>query len=93
MTRGVVPGEAVNWYLDIKMSSLYGISGGCYRPLMARKPAMEIAISLRLPSELVGKIDAWRAAQPDLPTRQRVTRIALERFLEKTPAPSPKRKP
>jgi hypothetical protein len=54
---------------------------------------MEIAISLRLPSELVGKIDAWRAAQPDIPTRQRVTRIALERFLEGTPAPKRKGKP
>jgi hypothetical protein len=58
---------------------------------MARKPAMEIAISLRLPGELVGKIDAWRAAQPDLPSRQRVTRIALERFLAETPPPKQKR--
>ena len=51
---------------------------------------MEIAISLRLPSELVTKIDAWRARQPDLPSRQQVTRIALERLLEKAPAPKRK---
>jgi hypothetical protein len=51
---------------------------------------MEIAISLRLPSELVAKIDAWRREQPDLPNRQQVTRIALEQFFEKTPAPKRK---
>ena len=80
-------------YSDIAMSSLYEIRGSCYPPPMARKPPMETAISLRLPDWLVSRIDAWRAAQPDLPSRQQVTRIALERFLEKPPAlPPPKRK-
>ncbi len=54
---------------------------------------METAISLRLPNELVTKIDTWRATQPGLPSRQQTTRIALERFLERTPAPKPKKKP
>jgi hypothetical protein len=54
---------------------------------------MEVAISLRLPTELVARIDAWRAGQPDLPSRQRVTRLALEQFLTKPAAPaSAKRK-
>ena len=53
---------------------------------------METAISLRLPDGLVAKIDAWRARQPDLPSRQRVTRIALERFLEE-PRKAPPRRP
>jgi hypothetical protein len=55
---------------------------------------MEVSINLRLPTELVQQIDAWRASQPALPSRQQFIRYVVDQFFQQADAtrPPPKRK-
>ena len=53
---------------------------------------MEVSISLRLPTELVQQIDAWRASQPALPSRQQFIRYVVDQFFQQAEKPPPKRK-
>jgi hypothetical protein len=53
---------------------------------------MEVSISLRLPSELVQQIDAWRASQPALPSRQQFIRYVVDQFFQQAAAPPPSKR-
>lgn len=50
---------------------------------VAGKTTQSTLISLRLPSDLLERIDRWRAAQPAPPTRTAIFRAALSEFLDR----------
>ena len=50
---------------------------------------MEVSINLRLPAELVQQIDAWRASQPALPSRQQFIRYVVDQFFQQAASSAP----
>ena len=48
---------------------------------------MERSVNIRLPDDVIARIDALRAARRELPSRQKVVREAVEAYLEQEAAP------
>jgi Arc/MetJ-type ribon-helix-helix transcriptional regulator len=53
---------------------------------------MEAPISLRLPQELIHRIDRWRESQMAPPSRQVAIRAMLDQWLRQHATPTPERR-